>query len=98
LEKAESYDALVALQEFHYVLDAGREELIPSDTVEKLVSGQTLIKVWCQYRGLSEAQLAKEIGVSEAYVAQLGTGQRQGKPIVLKHMADALDVIVDDLI
>jgi predicted transcriptional regulator len=83
LEKAESYDELVALQEFHHALDAGQEELIPSDVVEKLVSGQSPIKVWRQYRGLSQAQLAKEIGVSQAYVAQLETRQR---------------VIVDDLI
>lgn len=98
LEKAESYDELVALQEFHHALDAGQEELIPSDVVEKLVSGQSPIKVWRQYRGLSQAQLAKEIGVSQAYVAQLETRQRQGKPTVLKNIADALGVIVDDLI
>ena len=98
LEKAESYDELVTLQEFHHALDAGQEELIPSDVVEKLVSGQSPIKVWRQYRGLSQAQLAKEIGVSQAYVAQLETRQRQGKPAVLKNIAGALGVIVDDLI
>ncbi len=98
IEKAEAYDDLMGLSEFHRALEAGQEELIPSEVVERLVSGQSPIKVWRQYRGLSQAQLAEAIGVSQAYVAQLETGQRQGKPDLFKKMAEALGVVVDDLI
>lgn len=98
LEKAEAYDDLMGLSEFHRALKAGQEELIPNEVVEQLVSGQSPIKVWRQYRGLSQTQLAEMIGVSQAYVAQLETGQRQGKPDLFKKIAKALGVVVDDLI
>lgn len=98
LEKAEAYDDLVALDEHERRVEAGTEELIPSDLVEALIKGASPIKVWRKHRGYSQTQLGEAVGVSQAYIAQLETGQRQGKPDLFKKMAQALGVAVDDLI
>ena len=97
LEKAEAYDDLVALDEHERRVEAGMEELIPSDLVEALIKGASPIKVWRKHRRFSQIQLGELVGVSQAYIAQLETGQRQGKPDLFKKMAQALGVTVDDL-
>lgn len=66
--------------------------------VDRLLKGDSPIQVWRQYRGLSQQVLAESVGVSQAYIAQLEAGQRQGKPALFKKLAEALSVSVDDLI
>lgn len=49
-------------------------------------------------RGMSRRVLAQASGVSERYLAQLETGRGNASITVLKQIADAIDVPVDDLV
>lgn len=49
-------------------------------------------------RGMSRRVLAQASGVSERYLAQLETGRGNASITVLKQIADAMDVPIDDLV
>ena len=49
-------------------------------------------------RGLSRKLLARDAGVSERYLAQLEAGQGNISILLLRHVADALGLILDELV
>lgn len=90
LEDIRDYDTAVQ------ALEKG-EELIPAEVVYALLAGANPIRVWREYRGISQGALAEAIGISAAYLSQLETGKRTGTAEVLKALADALQLDLDDL-
>jgi len=92
LQDVQDYDAVKA------ALARGEEELIPSEVVHALLKGENPIKVWRNYRGLSQPELAELAGVSVPYLSQLETGKRKGSLEVLSAVARALNLSLDDLV
>ena len=78
-------------------LQAG-EETIPSKVVYALVDGENPIRVWRDYRGLTQQQLAEKAGISKPYLSQLESGKRNGTTEVLSKLAEALQVSLEDLV
>jgi antitoxin component HigA of HigAB toxin-antitoxin module len=54
------------------------EENFPESLVDALVHGDHPIKVYCNYRQLTQQELADRIGRSKPYVARLQAGERTG--------------------
>jgi len=79
-------------------IERGEEELIPGEVVFALLDGENPIKVWRQYRRLTQSQLATSVGISISYLSQLETGKRAGTTDVLMAIAKALHVNLDDLL
>ena len=77
---------------------ADGEELIPSEVVYALVDGGNPIRVWREYRGMTQPQLAKVAEISVPYLSQLESGKRRGSTDVLNAIAKGLDLTLDDLI
>jgi DNA-binding XRE family transcriptional regulator len=77
---------------------AAGEELIPAEVVYALLDGGNPIRVWREYRGLSQAELAAQAGVSASYLSQLESGKWDGTMEVLHSIAAALGVGLDDLV
>jgi len=50
-----------------------------------------------QYRGLSQVELSGKIGKSQAYLAQIENGKREGTVAVYRAIAQALDVDLEIL-
>ncbi len=73
-------------------------ERFPLALVEQLASGETPIKVFREYRRLTQTELAKRVNVSRQYISQLESGERTGTTKLLKVIAKALDVDIDDLV
>lgn len=73
------------------------EELIPAEVVYALLDGENRIRVWREYRGLSQAHLAGQAGISAAYLSQIEGGKRDGTAEVLSRIAMILNVSLDDL-
>ena len=48
-------------------------------------------------RQLTQAELAKQAGIKQAYVSQIESGERKGTTTVLRKLAAALDCDIDDL-
>ena len=98
LEKAEMLEDVEAYDRAKAVQKAGESEFIPDDVVGALLDGENPLKVWRKFRGMSQAELAKAIDASQAYVAQIESGKREGTVKVYRSIAEALRVDIDDLV
>ena len=85
------------LETFRQQLETGEEETVPATVLEALLAGFNPLKVWREYRGLTQEVLASHSGISKAYLCQLETGKRQGSIKTLSAIASALGVTIDDL-
>ncbi|MBN1318237.1 MAG: helix-turn-helix transcriptional regulator [Anaerolineales bacterium] len=74
------------------------EELVPSQIVYAILDGDNPIRVWREYRGFTQQQLADMAGISKPYLSQIETGKRTGTTDVLSAIAKALDLTVDDIL
>lgn len=74
------------------------EETVPHAVVQRLVMGEQPIKVWREYRGLTQAALARAARITPAYLSQIETGVREGSVRVLTALARTLQVDVEDLV
>lgn len=92
LQDIQDYDAAKAS------LERGEDELIPAEVVFAVLDGENPIKVWREYRGLTQQQLADAVGISKPYVSQLETGKRTGATEILSAIAKALGVSLDEVI
>jgi len=99
LEKAEDLDDIVAYDKTIAELEAGGDEVIPAGVANRLLGGKEHpVKVWREHRGMTQAELADKTGVSQGQVALIEGGRRQGTVDVLKRIAEALSVDLDDLV
>jgi DNA-binding XRE family transcriptional regulator len=92
LQDIRDYDSIKA------VIERGEEELIPSEITYAILDGENPIKVWREYRGLTQNQLAKEVGISTPYLSQIEAQKRTGRTEVLQAIAKALKVTLDDIV
>lgn len=76
---------------------ADGEELIPSEVTFALLDGESPIKVWRKHRDLTLQELAEQAKISKPYLSQLESGKRTGSTEVLKQIAKALNLTLDDL-
>ena len=79
-------------------LAAGREEQVPAAVVDRLLAGEAPLRVWRQHRGLSARALAQAAGISPGYLSEIENGRKEGSLSVMKRLADALNLELDDLI
>jgi DNA-binding XRE family transcriptional regulator len=98
IEKAEMLDDVAAFDKAEATLAAGEDELVPSDIVDSLLDNVNAVKVWREYRGMSQAVLADAAGLSQAYIAQIETGKREGRIDAYRAIASVLEVNIDDLV
>ena len=98
IEKAEMLDDIAAFDKAEATLAAGEDELLPSNIVDLLLANVNAVKVWREYRGMSQATLADAAGLSQAYIAQIETGKREGRVDAYRAIANVLNVDIDDLV
>jgi DNA-binding XRE family transcriptional regulator len=77
---------------------ADGEEYVPAELVDRILAGETPLRVWRQYRGLTLDDVAKRVGVTPATVSRLETGVMKGAPAIWRKLAAALDVTVEDIL
>ena len=97
IEQAELLEDIRDFDEMNAAIKRGEEELIPAEVVNAILDGKSPIKVWREYRGLTQQQLADRIGISKPYLSQLETGKRTGTAEVLSAIAEALDVSLEQV-
>lgn len=99
----EEYDRLVDLADEardRAVIEARKDEpTMPHELVmAMLTEGLHPLAAWRRTRGLSQSALAAAAGVRKATVADIERGKSRGRADVLRRLADALGLEVDDLI
>jgi DNA-binding XRE family transcriptional regulator len=98
VEQAEMLEDIRDYDRVEAALERGEEELIPSEVVYAILDGGNPIKVWREYRGLGQRDLADRADISIPYLSQLERGARKGSLEVLSAIAKALKINLDDLI
>ena len=96
-EACEDAECGAIIERFREKLAAGEEELIPGDVVDRILAGDSAVRVWREYRGMKVGELAAAAGMSQAYASQIESGKREGSVSAMRAIAAALGVTIDDL-
>jgi DNA-binding XRE family transcriptional regulator len=97
VEAMELLEDVRAFDEAKMRIAAG-EELVPSHITYAILDGANPIRVWRDYRGFTQQQLADKAGISKPYLSQLESGKRAGTTEVLSAIALALEVTLEELV
>jgi DNA-binding XRE family transcriptional regulator len=76
---------------------ARKEESFPSEVAGRLIAGESPIRVFREHRGLTQEQLARSAKIARAYLAQIESGRKEGSVSVLRAIAAALKLDLDDI-
>lgn len=79
-------------------LDSGEEEIIPASVVDRLLDGEPPLRVWREFRNLTQSDLARISGVNLIQIVDIDAGRQNGSVFTLRKLAAALRVSVDDII
>ncbi|AWI55818.1 hypothetical protein AB395_0000132 [Sinorhizobium fredii CCBAU 45436] len=96
-EAAEDAEDVADVKRINERLARGEEELIPADIVNRILDGESKVKVWREYRKLTLRELAAKVDISPAYLSQIEGGSRDGTFETMKKIAAALGITVDEL-
>jgi DNA-binding XRE family transcriptional regulator len=78
-------------------LVVGEDELIPAEYVNRLLNGDSPLRVYRDLRGMTQSFLAERSGVNRVTVAEIETRRKHGSVATLRKLAGTLGVTVDDL-
>lgn len=76
----------------------GEGEYYPSEVVNAILDGENKIKIFREYRGITQEALAEKINKSVAMIRKLENGSSDGSISTIKAISDALKVDVEMLI
>ena len=91
LEQADEAAAQRAYDAFE-----AKTETFPDAVADSLIAGVHPIRVFREYRGMSQAELAAMAGTSQVTISQIETGARTGSVDMLKLISAALKVDIDE--
>ena len=91
LSDVKAYDAAKAR------LEDGEDELIPLEITERRLMGEAALRIWREYRKLTQEKLAKKAKVSRALIAAIETNRKAGSVSTWKKLGAALDVSWEQL-
>lgn len=106
LSKTE-FDRLVELAEEQFDIDAaveaeGRlqqgEETVPDTMVKAILAGEPPLRAWRKHRGLTLDRLSEMSGVIKSSLSSAENGKRGLSMEAWRSVADALGVLVDDIL
>ena len=64
---------------------------------ERLLAGESPVRVWRRHRGLTLGELADRAGIAPSYLSEIETGRKPGSVAALGKLAEALGVELDDV-
>jgi DNA-binding XRE family transcriptional regulator len=97
-ELADDADDTSALLRFAKSHAAGKEDLVPAAVVDRLLGGESPLRVWREHRGMTAAQVAAATGITPAHVSKIESGKGDPSVGVLRRLAKVLAVSLEDLV
>lgn len=93
LSSFEDSEMLADIQAYDHAI-LRNEEFFPLDVIEKITTdGENPLKVWREYRNLTQEQLAEAIGtISPTDISAIESGEQTGSVNILKEIALVLNV------
>ena len=98
---AEQYEDLIDARDAESAMRAvagGTLQTLSGDDVDAWLAAPGPLAFWRKHRGLTQADMARSIGVSQPYLAQLENGRRQGSVSIYQRLARQLGLSVDELL
>lgn len=87
-----SYDRIKAQ------LASGEEELMPAKFADRILDGESPLRVWREFRGLTLQTLADQVGISKGYLSEIENARKDGSVRIMKQVAKALRLDLDDIV
>ena len=97
VEEAEMQEDVRLYDEAMRALATGEDELIPSEFVHRILDGESPVRVWREFRGMSAEELAARAGVSPEQLADLESRANLEESEAIVALAAVLCVDPDDL-
>jgi len=97
-ELADDAEDTAALVRFAKRYAAGKEEAVPAAIVDRLLAGETPLRVWREHRGMTAAQVAASVDITPAHVSKLESGKGDPSVALLRRLAKLLRVSLEDLV
>ncbi|WP_370340496.1 helix-turn-helix domain-containing protein [Shinella oryzae] len=97
VEMAEMLEDVAAYDEAKRRIAEGEDIMVPSEFVDRLIDGESPVRVWRDFRGMSSKDLAKAVGISAAYLSEIENGKKEGSISVFRSIAKTLRIDLDDL-
>ncbi|MBN1141981.1 MAG: helix-turn-helix transcriptional regulator [Deltaproteobacteria bacterium] len=92
------FDQFVELKKVADIYISDESELtIPHEVVKAIISGDTMIKAWREYLGMTQGGLAEKAGMTQPAVAKLEKPGSAPRRATLKKLADAMGISVEQL-
>ncbi len=98
LEAEEDLADLLAYDRAMARLASGDDELIPSEFVDRLIDGESPVRVYRDLRALTQTQLADKSGVNRVQIADIEARRKTGSVTTIAKLATALGVDMEDLV
>lgn len=96
LEAAEDLADIAAYDRATAALASG-DERIPAEFANRLIAGETPVRVYREFRGLTQVALSEASGVKRVQIANIESGAKRGSIDTLKKLANTLGTSLDDL-
>ena len=97
LETLEDASDVAALRAAEADVERGESELLPIRMVERLLAGDSPVRVWRSHRGMSARELAKAADLAPSYLSEIETGRKPGSFEAMARLARVLGVAMEDL-
>jgi DNA-binding XRE family transcriptional regulator len=99
VELAEDMEDIRAYDRAMAEIDRGEDEVVPGAVAARLLRGDVHpLRIWREYRGLTQEALAEAAGVGKSYISQIEAGKKTGAVRVLRTLAETLAVDIEDLV
>ncbi len=98
LEASEDFEDAHAAEQSMARIASGEVELIPEAQVDAYLDAPTPLAFWRKKRALTQASLARDVGVSQAYLSEIEAGKKEARIGVLRDLAKVLKVTVGELL
>lgn len=97
-ELAEDAADCAALSRFAKRYASKQEVTVPVEVIDRIMAGESPLRVWREYRGMTAAQLAAAVAITPAHVSKLESGKGEPSVTLLRHLSKALQVDIELLL
>jgi DNA-binding transcriptional regulator YiaG len=77
--------------------EVARADYLPGPLVDRLIAGESPIRIWREHRGFTLTALAAKAGVSVSYLSEIESGRKPGSAAARRAVAGALRAPMEDL-
>ncbi|NBX04275.1 MAG: XRE family transcriptional regulator [Alphaproteobacteria bacterium] len=90
--------ALLNMDDFQQLMAlAGAKATLPPELSQRLKDGEHPVRLFRRLKKMTQAELAEKAGIARPYLTEIETGKKQGSIPVLKAIAGALGVELNDI-